>query len=74
MKRKLDPKLQLNHMLAAQEFIYKTVCITCKLKEGMCGILFTGNLVVDLDKCYKHCWHYARAVDAVTKILNKYDK
>lgn len=65
----LDPKLKLNHHLTAMEFIAKTVCVSCVLKEGQCSNFLYG----EYEDCYKHCRWFKHAVDEVTKILNKYD-
>lgn len=70
MKKKLDPKLRLNHRVTAMEFIFKTVCVTCQLTEGACKDFRSG----DIEGCYKHCWWFRHAVYKVEEILNKYDK
>lgn len=66
----LPKKLQLNHDLTAKEFVYKAICVNCVLREGQCKAFYGG----DLDECYSKCWHYAQAVKAVKKTLDKYDK
>lgn len=63
-------QLQLNHDLTAKEFVYKAVCVNCVIREGWCTCFCDG----DLDECNNKCWHYAKAVRAVKKILDKYDK
>lgn len=66
-----NPKeLQLNYDLTAKEFIHKTICVNCVIREGQCKCFYNG----DLDKCYSKCWHYAKAVRAIKKVLIKYDK
>lgn len=70
MKKKLDPKLELNHKVTAMEFIYKAVCVGCVLREGCCRLFYKG----DLEDCYKRCWHFYKATVAIKKILDKYDK
>lgn len=66
----LPKKLQLNHDLTAKEFVRKAVCVNCVIREGQCKVFYDG----DLDECYSKCWHYAKAVSAVKKMLDKYDK
>lgn len=63
-------ELLLNHEQTAKQFVYNSICANCVIREGQCRNFYAG----DLEKCYKECWHYAKAVNAVTKILIKYDK
>ena len=65
MKKKLDPKLELNHEVTAMEFIYKAVCVGCVLREGNCKPFNTG----DLQKCYKQCWHFHKHYAPVKPLL-----
>lgn len=67
---KLIKELQLNHDLTAKEFVRKAICVSCVLREGQCRSFYAG----DLDECYRKCWHYSKAVRAIKKVLDKYDK
>lgn len=66
----LPKELQLNHDLTAKEFVYKAICVNCVIREGWCNKFYCGNL----DECYKKCCHYAKAVNAIKKVLDKFDK
>lgn len=68
MKMSLEP--QLNYDQTAKEFVQKAMCVNCVLCEGQCRPFYDG----DLDECYKKCWHYAKAVRAIKKVLIKFDK
>ncbi len=71
MKRiKLDPKIKLNHHLTVMEFIAKSVCVTCTLKEGGCRTFRNG----DFEDCYKRCWWFNQAVRKIEKVLDKFDR
>ena len=63
-------ELQLNHDLTAKEFGRKAICVSCVIREGFCRPFCDG----DLDKCYRKCWYYSKAVRAIKKVLDKYDK
>lgn len=63
-------ELQLNHDLTVKEFVYKAICVNCVIREGQCRSFYSGNL----DECYAKCWHYAKAVREIKKILDKYDR
>lgn len=67
---KLIKEMQLNHDLTAKEFVCKAICVSCVLREGQCWSFYAG----DLDECYRKCWHYSKAVRAIKKVLDKYDK
>lgn len=69
-KKKLDPKLKLNHHITAIEFIAKSVCVTCAFIEGACRSFHMG----DYEHCYKRCWWFNQAVRKTEKILDKYDR
>lgn len=70
MKKKLDPKLKLNHHITAMEFIAKSVCVTCSFTKGACRNFYSGNL----ESCYKCCWWFNQATCKVERVLDKYDK
>lgn len=69
-RKKLDPKLQLNHHLIAISFIASTCCVTCQFTEGACRDFCNGNW----DDCFKRCYWFNQAVHKAEKILDKYDK
>ena len=62
-------ELLLNHEQTAKEFVYKAICVNCVIREGQCRPFYSG----DLEECYKKCWHYAKAVRAIKKALDKFD-
>ena len=62
--------MQINHAQIAKEFVHKVICANCVIHEGQCKLFYDK----DLGGCYNKCWHYAKAVNAVKKTLDKYDK
>ena len=67
-RKQLDWITRMKHHNIAAKFVTKVICHTCVETEGLCHA--RGNE----DEAYKKCNYFHDAVNAIKKVLDKYNR